>query len=334
MAWANGMRDPTSVALILVLSVVSALIAPEAVAVPPSLVASPAAPSDSSTPPGSADAPAAAPAAPANTIDLLCRTIETAASNNGLPLGFLTRLIWQESRFDARAISRAGAQGIAQFMPTTAQWVGLSNPFDAPVAINKSAALLGTLRLQFGNLGLAAAAYNAGPKRVSDWLARRRNLPLETLAYVRIVTGHNASEWMAAANPTATEINLPLPDAVPCPEIVSLFAEHGGAIAPQANTESSLAISASAAQPAKPPLPWGVQLVGGPSEVVAMASFYKMQRIYRAALESRQPMVLRTPVGGSGSWYRVRIGAVSRNDAERLCSNLRSVGGSCLVQPN
>jgi len=75
-----------------------------------------------------------------------------------LPPEFLTRLIWQESRFDTHAISRAGAQGIAQFMLNTTQWVGLSDPFDAADAINKSAALLRDLRQQFGNLGLAAAA--------------------------------------------------------------------------------------------------------------------------------------------------------------------------------
>jgi soluble lytic murein transglycosylase-like protein len=148
--------------------------------------------------------------------NLICRSIETAASNNGLPLEFLTRLIWQESRFDAHAISRAGAQGIAQFMPKTAEWVGLGDPFDTAEAINKSAALLQSLRQQFGNLGLAAAAYNAGPKRVSDWLARRRGLPSETLAYVRIVTGHQASEWSTPIINSAAAPGSPeLPTAIP-----------------------------------------------------------------------------------------------------------------------
>ena len=60
--------------------------------------------------------------------------------------------------------------------------------FDPIQAIAKSAELLRDLRIQFGNLGLAAAAYNAGPTRVLDWLAGRRSLPQETLAYIRIVT--------------------------------------------------------------------------------------------------------------------------------------------------
>jgi soluble lytic murein transglycosylase-like protein len=50
----------------------------------------------------------------------------------------------------------------------------------------KSAAFLRRLHGELGNLGLAAAAYNAGPQRVRDWLAGKRTLPLETEAYVRL----------------------------------------------------------------------------------------------------------------------------------------------------
>ena len=84
-------------------------------------------------------------------------------------------------------------------MPGTAAWIGLANPFDVADAITKSAELLRSLKSQFGNLGLAAAAYNAGPKRVGDWLAGHRGLPRETQAYVLIVTGHAAQEWTTAA---------------------------------------------------------------------------------------------------------------------------------------
>jgi hypothetical protein len=221
-------------------------------------------------------------------------------------------------------------------MPKTAEWVGLGDPFDASEAIGKSAALLRNLRTQFGNLGLAAAAYNAGPKRVSDWLARRRTLPRETLDYVRIVTGHAAEEWAApaaapASNSADVASNLVLPNAVPCPEIVKLFAEHRGTIAAQ---QQFALRGALAATPAPPAFRWGVQLIGSPSQIVALASFYQMQKTYRSVLGSHQPMVLRSPVGASGSWYRVRVGANNRDEAERLCSNLRAVGGSCLVQPN
>jgi hypothetical protein len=260
---------------------------------------------------------------PTNLVDVTCQTLGSAALVNDLPLEFFTRLIWQESRFDARAVSRAGAQGIAQFMPGTAAWVGLANPFDAAAAITKSATLLRDLKQKFGNLGLAAAAYNAGPKRVADWLARRRSLPQETQAYIRIVTGHTANEWTTAE---PRQLSLQLPAAVPCPDIVKLFADR------RPIAEQDKPKPAAASSPREPP--WGVQLTGSSSEIAALASFYQLQKTYRAVLGSRQPLVLRSPAGVNAYWYRVRIGADSRGDAARLCSSLRAVGGTCLVQPN
>src|SRR6266487_596069 len=135
------------------------------------------------------------PATVEATADAICATLDRSASQNNLPLDFFTRLIWQESRFNPLSVSHVGAQGIAQFMPGTARLVGLANPFDPIQALRKSAELLRELRTQFGNLGLAAAAYNAGPKRVEDWLAKRRILPQETETYVRIITGRSAQEW-------------------------------------------------------------------------------------------------------------------------------------------
>src|SRR5467141_1139538 len=65
--------------------------------------------------------------APANTS---CDILNSAASTHGIPPEFFTRLIRQESNFDPNSVSRAGAQGIAQFMPGTARWRGLSDPFE------------------------------------------------------------------------------------------------------------------------------------------------------------------------------------------------------------
>src|SRR5690349_19648716 len=102
----------------------------------------------------------------------ICSTVASAAMANDLPVFFFLRLIWQESRFDPLAISRAGAQGIAQFMPRVAAAMGLNDPFDPEQALPKSARFLRTLHEQFGNIGLAAAAYNAGARRIQDWLAK------------------------------------------------------------------------------------------------------------------------------------------------------------------
>jgi soluble lytic murein transglycosylase-like protein len=113
-------------------------------------------------PPGSSEILPGRGGTAAISIERTCQTIEDAARANELPVEFLTHLIWQESRFNPQAVSHAGAQGVAQFMPKTAVWRGLQNPFEPVAAIFKSAELLRDLMKQFGNLGLAAAAYNAG----------------------------------------------------------------------------------------------------------------------------------------------------------------------------
>lgn len=147
-------------------------------------------------------------------IEVVCRALTEAADANGLPVGFFARLIWTESRFRQRVVSPVGAQGVAQFMPATAVEYGLADPFDPVQALPASARFLRKLRDQFGNLGLAAAAYNAGGGRVQDWLARRKTLPTETQNYVRAVTGHDAETWTRDAKELGLEHKLPR--AAPC----------------------------------------------------------------------------------------------------------------------
>lgn len=119
-----------------------------------------------------------------------------AADANGIPRQFFIKLISQEGGFKPTSISKAGALGIAQFMPATAIAEGLRDSFDPVIAIHASAAHLATLLKRFGNFGLAAAAYNAGPERVSGWLSGTRSLPEETRNYVRQVTGLDTESWM------------------------------------------------------------------------------------------------------------------------------------------
>ena len=128
----------------------------------------------------------------------LCDAAVAVAVANGLPIPFFTKLIRQESGFRPHVVSRVGAQGIAQFMPKTAASRGLPNPFEPIRALNASAKLLTELVHQFGNLGLAAAAYNAGPRRVREWMAKRGTLPTETKRYVHSITGRAAEAWAAA----------------------------------------------------------------------------------------------------------------------------------------
>ena len=154
------------------------------------------------------------------TADDVCRTLEQAAAENALPLEFFARVIWQESRFNARALSSKGAKGIAQFMPRTAHWHGLRNPFNPIEALRHSAGYLRELRERFGNLGLAAAAYNAGPGRVSAWLINHRLLPGETRNYVTMVTGWTADEWASPSPPQTADATIP--QGVPCTPLANL----------------------------------------------------------------------------------------------------------------
>jgi hypothetical protein len=243
-------------------------------------------------------------------IDSICNALAAAAAENDLPIDFFTRLIWQESRFDPAAVSRAGAQGVAQFMPATASWRGLADPFDPVEAIAKSAKLLRDLRRDFGNLGLAAAAYNAGPGRVRDWLAGRRGLPRETRAYVSLVTGQSAEQWTGVQ---AGHAEIHVANAVPCRQIAGLFARPPAPVA-------------------KPADPWGVQLVGSSSDATALVAYRKLQEKYESILAGREPHIVHHGLARGSMGYHV--GAESRTSAEKLCANLRAAGASCLVQRN
>jgi hypothetical protein len=253
--------------------------------------------------------------APVGSDKLRCETLEGAAASQGLPVDFFTHLIRQESNFDPKAVSRAGAQGIAQFMPGTARWRGLSDPFEPTGALRESARWLRELRDQFGNLGLAAAAYNAGPRRVRDWLAGRGQLPNETRTYVRIITGRSAEEWIGA--------NETRPDGPtgPCTQAAKSAVptvEH-----PSADLSASLA-------------PWGLQLIGDSSESRALSAYAELQKRYRSVLTDRAPTVLKRPLGGHGpsTWYLVRVAESTHERAMQLCSKLKSAGGSCIVTRN
>jgi hypothetical protein len=155
-------------------------------------------------------------------IEEVCDALVTSAHRHDLPVKFFIRLIWQESKFDPKAVSPVGAKGVAQFMPATANAMGLDDPFDPIRALQTSARLLRDLVEQFGNLGLAAAAYNAGPKKILDWLQRRARLPEETRDYVLKITGHLPDRWRHTAR---GKLLLETPKRAPCqavPEVAAM----------------------------------------------------------------------------------------------------------------
>jgi hypothetical protein len=249
-------------------------------------------------------------------VKALCIAIAQEARAYGLPELFFGGLIWQESRLDPAARSHVGAQGIAQFMPGTARWRGVSDPLEPYQALHESARWLKELRDQFGNLGLAAAAYNAGPEHVRRWLAARATLPGQTRAYVKIITGRPAEEW--ARTGVGDPSNLIPSNDSPCTRDANA----------QWRDENPRPISSNDA--------WALQLIGNASEPKALAEFSKLQRKFPAILGNRSPLILRTRIGGSGSvyWFRIRVAEATRERATQMCEKLRTSGGECLVLKN
>ncbi len=243
----------------------------------------------------------------------LCTLIKDAAARYRMPPEFLARLIWKESRFDIRAVSPVGAQGVAQFMPATARIRGLKDPWDPRQAIPASAHFLSDLRDRFGNLGLAAAAYNGGPDRVARWLTRPNgSLPYETENYVLSITSRPAA-WFK--KPGRKLENKPLEkdrdfDAA-CVRL------------PVVPTRSAVASA-----------PWGVQIAAGISRRAARRAFNRARAKYRAVVGGRGAIIVRSRKVAGRRLYSARVGAPSRTAARKLCGRIKRIGGSCVVRRN
>ena len=251
--------------------------------------------------------------------ETVCREIDTQATAHGLPQSFVARLIWKESLFDPGAVSPKGAQGIAQFMPGTAKRRGLDDPFDAKKAVAASAAYLDDLRTMFGNLGLAAAAYNAGEDRVRNWLAGTGSLPYETQDYVYSITGHGHDEWKTeGARFDIPAIGGSGTFADQCRSLVMRELSPQAIEVKQANWK-----------------PWGVLLTANFSEARALQAFRVIRNRFDI-IADEDPLVVRKLNRSMGrrKMARVMIGRDSRAEAQALCRDLTARGGVCLVARN
>ena len=260
--------------------------------------------------------------------EAMCLMIESAAKASNLPLEFFARVIWQESRFRSDAIgpmTRRGqrAQGIAQFMPGTANERGLLDPFNPVQALPKSAEFLAELRDQFGNLGLAAAAYNAGPRRVQEWLTGTGPMPQETRSYVLAITGSAVEDWAKAQKGGRTPERIPTSS---CRDLMALLKQAPSPFI----TELESRITLGAAKL------WGVQLAAGFSRDKALAMYARAIKSLSAVIGDQDPSLLSSHLRtrGSATFYQVRIGADTRPDADNLCIRIRRAGGACFVLRN
>jgi transglycosylase-like protein with SLT domain/D-alanyl-D-alanine carboxypeptidase-like protein len=113
--------------------------------------------------------------------------IARAAQRWSVSAALLAAQLWRESKFNPFALSEAGARGIAQFMAGTARQYGLRDRSDPVASIDAQAHLMRDLLRQLGSVGLALAAYNAGPARVRACMCVPA-IP-ETLAYVADILG-------------------------------------------------------------------------------------------------------------------------------------------------
>ena len=253
------------------------------------------------------------------TADDICRTIEQSAAENGLPVEFFARVIWQESRFNAFAVSNKGAQGIAQFMPRTADARGLSRP----VRSDRGAASFGGLfaradgsvrqsracrgRLQCRPRARERLAFGQAHAAGRDPQLRRRHHRLD---------GRRMGVGLAAGEKRRRRF----PQGVPCTRLANLI------LAPK---EKAQQIAAYVPR-------WGAQLTSNWSESRAWETYRTLQRQYASLIGDREPIVLRGRLPGMGAVSRtiIRIGDDSRAPLDALCNKLIAAGGACVVLRN
>ena len=257
-------------------------------------------------------------AAPAtdNALATLCGIVDTAAKGEGLPVAFLTRLIWQESGFQPDVVGTDGADGSRNSCRTPATsaassirsipWRQSRPPrrpsFRSRAAIRQSRPR--RRRLQRGPKGLAI---HRGPDRTS--------VPDGELC-PEIVTGHTAEEWKG---PNADKLT---PESVfpngSCEETVA---------AARAGSAGTL-ITASPFS-----APWGVQISGSFSKGSALRAFARAQHDYYSVIGGMTPFVLGSVLRSRGTrpFYRVRLPAQTPSEAQKLCDRLQAVGGTCAV---
>lgn len=249
----------------------------------------------------------------------LCHAIEVLAARHAVPPDYFARLIWRESLFRPNAVSPKGAEGIAQFMPGTARLRGLEDSFNIIAALEASSRYLSELNVQFGNFGLAAAAYNAGEAGLRNFIANGR-LPTETRDYVFAITGYPVENWK----------HNPPEKAAPALDDSRSFLDACIRLADTRTMNDPVLLSSADWAP------WGVQLAAHYNPAVANRLFTRAIGQLSEPLNAERALIVRQRGGNFGSRprYAARIGRETRAEANTLCGDIRRAGVPCTVFRN
>lgn len=249
----------------------------------------------------------------------ICKLIERNAAERQLDPNFLARLLWKESRFEPNALSPVGALGIAQFMPGTADLYDLDDPFNPAQAIHKAAWYLGYLTDMFGNIGMAAIAYNGGENRAARFANNVTTLPYETQDYVESITGHNAWRWRDNP-PQQKELDLALSHDME-------FRPACEKLAGERNLREFFV------QPRV--FPWGVIVASHRSQSGAAQQVARLNKRLQPILGDKRVGYVRKRLSGlPRAVYTAQVGYDSKSEAQQFCIKLQRLGGRCIVLKN
>lgn len=195
---------------------------------------------------------------------------QTAAKYGLDPAAFVGQLAQESGNFDPKVVSgairsKAGAQGVAQFMPGTAKEMGV-DPFNVPQAIDGAARYMARLKQQFGNEELARQAYNWGPGNLAQHLRnpKAKPMPKETADY-NVLIAKRAARYGAPLDQGGTDTQF-VQQAVPGPKM----SDEQALQMAQAEVEGGLPPGQLMAQASAAPMPEPVK--GQPEWVQQLAA--------------------------------------------------------------
>jgi soluble lytic murein transglycosylase-like protein len=141
-----------------------------------------------------------------------------AGEKQGVDPRFIHAVIKQESRYNPKAVSGVGAEGLMQMMPATAKRFGLKDPFDAAANVEAGTKYLKWLLKRFdGDVSLALAGYNAGEGAVDKY----KGIPpySETQNYVKKIVANYGKTYHPVLAPAEAKLAFNL---VPLDSLASL----------------------------------------------------------------------------------------------------------------